>query len=89
MAAVKKIAARLCLGCEEQKGKKELVRIVSSPEGEVSVDVTGKKSGRGADICNNKECFEKAGKEHRVERSFKGAIDRAVEGQRRGQRCAW
>ena len=78
MAVVKKIPARLCLGCQEQKPKKELVRIVRSPEGEFSVDMTGKKSGRGAYICNSKECFEKAVKEHRFERSFKGAIDRAV-----------
>ena len=77
MAVVKKIPARLCLGCQEQKPKKELVRIVRSPEGEFSVDMTGKKSGRGAYICNSKECFEKAVKEHRFERSFKGAIDRA------------
>ena len=78
MAVVKKIPARLCLGCQEQKPKKELERIVRSPEGEFSVDMTGKKSGRGAYICNSKECFEKAVKEHRFERSFKGAIDRAV-----------
>ena len=85
MAAVKKIPARLCLGCQEQKPKKELVRIVRRPEGEFSVDMTGKKSGRGAYICNNKECFEKAVKAHRFERSFKGAIDRAVYDQLREQ----
>ena len=85
MAVVKKIPARLCLGCQEQKPKKELVRIVRSPEGEFSVDMTGKKSGRGAYICNNKACFEKAVKEHRFERSFKGAIDRAVYDQLREQ----
>ena len=71
MAVVKKIPARLCLGCQEQKPKKELVRIVRSPEGEFSVDMTGKKAGRGAYICNSKECFEKAVKEHRFERYFK------------------
>lgn len=85
MAVVKKIPARLCLGCQEQKPKKELVRIVRSPEGEFSVDMTGKKSGRGAYICNSKECFEKAVKEHRFERSFKGAIDRAVYAELREQ----
>lgn len=85
MAVVKKIPARLCLGCQEQKPKKELVRIVRSPEGEFSVDMTGKKSGRGAYICNSKECFEKAVKEHRFERSFKGAIDRAVYDELREQ----
>ena len=85
MAVVKKIPARLCLGCQEQKPKKELVRIVRSPEGEFSVDMTGKKSGRGAYICNSKEFFEKAVKEHRFERSFKGAIDRAVYDELREQ----
>ena len=85
MAVVKKIPARLCLGCQEQKTKKELVRIVRSPEGEFSVDMTGKKSGRGAYICNSTECFEKAVKEHRFERSFKGAIDRAVYDELREQ----
>ena len=85
MAVVKKIPARLCLGCQEQKPKKELVRIVRSPEGEFPVDMTGKKSGRGAYICNSKECFEKAVKEHRFERSFKGAIDRAVYDELREQ----
>ena len=85
MAVVKKIPARLCLGCQEQKPKKELVRIVRSPEGEFSVDMTGKKSGRGAYICNSKEGFEKAVKEHRFERSFKGAIDRAVYDELREQ----
>ena len=85
MAAVKKIPARLCLGCQEQKPKKELVRIVRSPEGEFSVDMTGKKSGRGAYICNNKACFEKAVKEHRFERSFKGSIDKAVYDELREQ----
>lgn len=85
MAVVKKIPARLCLGCQEQKPKKELVRIVRSPEGEFSVDMTGKKSGRGAYICNSKECFEKAVKEHRFERSFEGAIDRAVYDELREQ----
>lgn len=78
MAGVKKIPARLCIGCQEQHPKKELVRIVRSPEGEFSVDLTGKKAGRGAYICNKQECFEKAVKEHRFERSFKGSIDKAV-----------
>ena len=85
MAVVKKIPARLCLGCQEQKPKKELVRIVRSPEGEFSVDMTGKTSGGGAYICKSKECFEKAVKEHRFERSFKGAIDRAVYDELREQ----
>ena len=57
---IKKIPLRMCTGCMEMKPKKELIRVVKSPEGEVSVDLTGKKSGRGAYICKNIECLEKA-----------------------------
>lgn len=78
MATVKKIPTRLCIGCQEQHPKKELVRIVRSPEGEFSVDLTGKKAGRGAYICNKKECFEKAVKEHRFDRSFKCTVDKNI-----------
>ena len=78
MAVTKKIPARLCLGCQQQHPKKELVRIVRSPEGEFSVDLTGKKAGRGAYICNNKECLEKAFKSHGLDRSVKSKMDKAV-----------
>ena len=78
MATVKKIPTRLCIGCQEQHPKKELVRIVRSPEGDFSVDLTGKKTGRGAYICNNKECFDKAVKEHRFDRSFKCTVDKNI-----------
>ena len=54
---VKKIPLRMCTGCMEMKPKKELIRVVKSPEGEVSVDLTGKKSGRGAYIWKNAECL--------------------------------
>ena len=75
---VTKIPERLCVGCQERHPKKELIRIVRSPEGEFSVDLTGKKSGRGAYICPKAECLEKARKGHRLERSFECAIDAAV-----------
>lgn len=78
MSTVKKIPTRLCIGCQEQHPKKELVRIVRSPEGDFSVDLTGKKAGRGAYICNNKECFDKAVKEHRFDRSFKCTVDKNI-----------
>ena len=78
MATVKKIPTRLCIGCQEQHPKKELVRIVHSPEGEFSIDLTGKKAGRGAYICNNKECFQKAVKERRFDRSFKCTVDKNI-----------
>ena len=70
----KKIPMRKCNGCGEQKPKKELVRIVKSPDGEVSLDLTGKASGRGAYICNNAECLKKARKSKRIERTFEMTI---------------
>lgn len=66
----KKIPMRMCIGCGENKPKKELIRIVKSSEGEISLDMTGKKSGRGAYICPNQDCFTKAIKNHRLEKSF-------------------
>ena len=58
----KKVPMRMCVGCREMKPKKELLRIVRSPEGEISVDRTGKVSGRGAYICANAECLNRARK---------------------------
>lgn len=68
----------MCLGCGEMKPKKELVRIVRSPEGDISIDLTGKKSGRGAYICKNAECLEKARKAHKLEKSFSCQIEQSV-----------
>ena len=70
MAAVKRIPMRMCLGCNEMKPKKELIRIVRSPEGEISLDTTGKKSGRGAYICPDAECLKAARKARRFEKNF-------------------
>lgn len=75
---VKKIPLRMCTGCMEMKPKKELIRIVKSPEGEVSVDLTGKKSGRGAYICKNIECLEKAFKAKRLSRNLDTVIDNEI-----------
>ena len=74
MMKVKKIPQRKCLGCNEMKDKKALLRVVRSPEGEVSLDLTGKKNGRGAYICSQKECLQKARKNKGLERSFKMSI---------------
>ena len=74
----KKIPMRKCVGCNESKSKKELVRIVRSPEGEISLDLTGKKSGRGAYICPDKACFQKARKGKRLERALDTAIPDSV-----------
>lgn len=70
-AKQKKVPERRCIGCQGTFLKKELIRVVRSPEGEVSIDFTGKKSGRGAYICKNEACFKKAKKS--------GAIHRALE----------
>ena len=74
----KKIPQRLCVGCQEMKLKKELTRIVKSPEGEITIDFSGKKPGRGAYVCKSKLCLEQAVKAKRLERSLKQAIDPAV-----------
>lgn len=76
----KKIPMRMCLGCNEMKPKKELIRVVKSPEGEISLDFTGKKSGRGAYICRNTECFNKARKARRFEKAFSCRIDDDIYG---------
>ena len=70
----KQIPMRKCTGCGEQKPKKELVRVVKTPDGEVLLDLTGKASGRGAYICNNAECLKKARKSKRIDRTFEMTI---------------
>jgi predicted RNA-binding protein YlxR (DUF448 family) len=71
---VKKIPQRMCTGCMEMKPKKELIRVVKNKEGEVFIDTTGKKPGRGAYICKNIECLEKSIKAKRLERNLEGKI---------------
>lgn len=78
MAAIKKTPMRMCLGCNEMKPKKELIRAVKSPEGEISIDLTGKKSGRGAYICRSTECFRLARKSRRFEKAFSCQISEEV-----------
>ncbi|MCR4587408.1 MAG: YlxR family protein [Lachnospiraceae bacterium] len=70
----KKIPVRQCIGCGEKKSKKELIRIVKTPEGAFCVDATGRKNGRGAYLCNDIECLKKARKSHALERSFEMQI---------------
>lgn len=70
----RKIPVRRCCGCGEGKPKKELVRIVRSPEGEVSLDLTGKKAGRGAYLCPSAACLAKARKKKSLERALAVAI---------------
>lgn len=75
---VKKIPMRMCTGCMEMKPKKELVRVVRNKEGEVSVDLTGKKPGRGAYVCKNSECLQKALKTKRLDRNLEVSIDEEI-----------
>ncbi len=70
----RKIPLRKCIGCNESKPKKELIRIVKSPEGDISIDFTGKKSGRGAYICPNVDCLKKAKKAKRAEKALETPI---------------
>lgn len=72
---VKKIPQRMCTGCMEMKPKKELIRVVKNKDGEVSIDVTGKKPGRGAYICRNIDCLEKAVKQKRLEKNLEKKFD--------------
>ena len=72
---VKKVPERRCAGCGETKKKSELIRIVRSPEGEISLDTSGKKSGRGVYLCASEECFNKAYKKKRLEASLKCPIE--------------
>ena len=74
----KKMPMRKCLGCGEMKPKKELIRIVRSPEGEISLDLTGKKSGRGAYICRDMACLKKVRKSGRVARALECEIGTEV-----------
>lgn len=75
---VKKIPQRRCVGCNNMKDKKELIRVVRSVEGEVSIDKIGKKPGRGAYVCLSSECITKAVKEKRLEKALDVSIDKEI-----------
>ena len=70
----KKIPMRMCVGCREMKPKKELLRVVRSPEGEVSIDPGGKKSGRGAYVCQQEACLARAIKQRQLDRALEAAL---------------
>ena len=76
--STKKIPVRRCVGCGEHFPKGELVRVLRTPEGEVTLDLTGKKSGRGAYICKKSTCLKKARKSRRIETSLECSIPDAV-----------
>ena len=75
---MKNIPQRTCIGCNEKKDKKDFIRIVKDNQNNISIDKTGKANGRGAYICDNIECLEKAIKNKRIEKSFKMVIDDEV-----------
>ena len=78
---LKKIPQRTCIGCNVQKNKSDLIRIVMNKEGNISIDKTGKANGRGAYICNNIECLEKAKKSKRIEKSLEIPISEEIYSQ--------
>lgn len=75
---VKKIPLRQCIGCGEMKSKKEMLRVIKTPEDAIMIDATGRKNGRGAYICQNVDCLRKAIKNKGLERSLKMGIPEAV-----------
>ena len=74
----KRVPLRKCTGCGEMKPKKELVRVVRSPEGEISLDLIGKAAGRGAYLCRDAACLRQARKAHRLERAFSCEVPACV-----------
>ncbi|MGN0249839.1 MAG: RNase P modulator RnpM [Oliverpabstia sp.] len=78
MANVKKVPLRKCIGCNEMKNKKEMIRVLKTTDDQVILDATGKKNGRGAYLCFSKECLQKAMKSRGLERSLKMPIPQEV-----------
>ncbi len=78
MANVKKVPLRKCIGCNEMKNKKEMIRVLRTTEEEIVLDTTGRKNGRGAYLCYSGECLEKAIKSRGLERSLKMPIPQEV-----------
>lgn len=74
----KKTPLRMCIACREMKNKKELIRIVKNTDGEISLDFTGKKNGRGAYICPSKECIGKCIKTRAINKAFSCEVDKSV-----------
>ena len=76
--SIKKVPLRQCIGCQEMKSKKEMIRVIKTAEDEIMLDATGRKNGRGAYLCPSMECLKKAVKGKGLERSFKMAIPKEV-----------
>ena len=78
MGAKNKTPLSQCTGCREMKSKKEMIRVLKTPENEIVLDATGRKNGRGAYVCLSQECLEKAVKSRGLERSLKMAVPAEV-----------
>ena len=76
--SMKKVPLRQCIGCQEMKSKKEMIRVIKTAEDQILLDATGRKNGRGAYLCPSMECLKKAVKGRGLERSFKMAIPKEV-----------
>ena len=74
----KKVPQRMCIACRTMQDKRNLLRVVRTPNGEIEIDETGKKNGRGAYICKNKNCIEKCKKGKQLSKTFKQNIDESV-----------
>lgn len=80
---MKKIPMRMCTGCMEMKPKKDLIRVVKNNEGEISIDLKGKKPGRGAYVCRNEECLQKSFKSKRLNKNLEADISEEIYSQLR------
>lgn len=78
MGTVRKQPQRACIGCGEMKDKREMIRVLKTPEGEFTLDSTGKKNGRGAYLCRSGACLERAVKTKGLDRSFKMSVPKEV-----------
>lgn len=81
---IKKMPQRTCMGCNTKKDKKDFIRIVKNKDGEISIDKTGRMPGRGAYLCDNIECLEKAIKTKRIDKIFETKIDDEIYEKLRG-----
>lgn len=78
MSTEKKVPQRQCIGCGEMTHTRDLIRVLKTPDGQITIDATGRKNGRGAYLCPSMDCFKKAVKGKGLERSFKMAIPKEV-----------
>ena len=78
MSTEKKLPQRQCIGCGEMTNKRDLIRVLKTSDGQITIDATGRKNGRGAYLCPSMDCFKKAVKGKGLERSFKMAIPKEV-----------